>query len=192
VIADSADVDDSASIGTGSRIWHQAQIREGARIGKNCVVGRAAYIDHGVSVGDNCKIQNQALIYAPATLSDGVFVGPAAVLTNDHNPRAVSPDGRLKDASDWQAEGVVVEEGASIGAAAVVLPGVTIGSWAMVGAGAVVTKTVPPYALVVGSPARRVGWVGRSGLPLVPKGDALVDPETGDHYSETGDTLSPA
>jgi len=190
-IAATADVDAAAEIGAGSRIWHLAQIREGASLGRDCNVGRGAYVGPGVTIGDNCKLQNHALVYEPARLGDGVFVGPAAVLTNDEYPRAITPDGRLKSGADWTAVGVVVGEGAAIGARAVCVAPVTVGRWALVAAGAVVTKDVPDFALVVGVPARRVGWVGRAGRPLVAKDDGTwVCPETGAEYTEAGGGLT--
>ncbi|MBT2377458.1 acetylglucosamine-1-phosphate uridylyltransferase [Streptomyces sp. CB00316] len=162
-----AQVDESAEIGAGSSIWELAQIREGAKLGEGCVVGRGAYVGSGVRIGDNVKLQNFALVYEPAELGDGVFVGPAVVLTNDQYPRSVDPDGRQKRGGDWEAVGVKVAEGASLGARSVCVAPVRIGRWAMVAAGAVVTKDVPDFALVVGVPARRIGWVGRSGVRLV-------------------------
>jgi acetyltransferase-like isoleucine patch superfamily enzyme len=156
-IVDSADVAESATIGDGSSVWHLAQVREDATLGEGCVIGRGAYIGTGVSLGDHCKVQNYALVYEPAKLADGVFVGPAAVLTNDTYPRAINPDGSLKSASDWEAVGVTIERGAAIGARAVCVAPVTIGAWATVAAGAVVTKDVPEFALVAGVPARRIG-----------------------------------
>jgi acetyltransferase-like isoleucine patch superfamily enzyme len=170
-IVGSAEVDPTATIGDGSSIWHLVQIRNEAKIGKNCIVGRGAYIGTGVIVGDNCKIQNYALVYEPAKLGNGVFIGPAAVLTNDQFPRAVNPDGSIKSASDWDAVGVTIGDGASIGARAVCIAPVTIGAWALVAAGAVVTKDVPDYALVAGVPAKRIRWVGRAGVPLVDIGN---------------------
>ncbi len=162
----SADVAADAELGEGTVVWHLAQVREGARLGRECVVGRGAYVGTGVRVGDRCKIQNHALVYEPAVLGDGVFVGPAAVLTNDRHPRAVRPDGGLKSAADWDAVGVVCAEGASVGAGAVCVAPVRVGRWALVAAGSVVTRDVPDHALVAGSPARRIGWVGRAGVPL--------------------------
>ncbi len=184
-IQPSADVDDSAQLGPGSLVWHLAQIRENAVLGAGCVVGRGAYVGPGVTLGDNVKLQNYALIYEPARLADGVFVGPAAVLTNDLHPRAVTPDGRLKGADDWTPVGVVIGTGAAIGARAVCVAPVTIGRWAMVAAGAVVTADVPDFALVVGVPARRVRWVGRAGVPLEPAdGGEFRCPETDARYLE--------
>lgn len=189
-VADSADVAETATIGDGSLVWHLAQVREDARIGENCVIGRGAYVGTGVTMGDNCKLQNYALVYEPAELEDGVFVGPAAVFTNDHYPRSISPDGSLKRADDWKAVGVTCRTGASIGARAVCIAPVTIGRWAMVAAGSVVTRDVPDFALVAGVPARRIRWVGRAGVPLENAGvGAWKCPETNDRFRETGDSL---
>jgi UDP-2-acetamido-3-amino-2,3-dideoxy-glucuronate N-acetyltransferase len=165
-IAPNADVADSATVAASARIWHLAQVRENATIGENVIVGRGAYIGSGVEVGDNCKIQNYALVYEPAKLAAGVFIGPAVVLTNDHFPRAVNPDGTPKSAHDWEPVGVDIREGASIGASATCVAPVVIGRWALVGSGSVVIADVPDFAIVVGSPARRVGWAGRAGHPL--------------------------
>lgn len=185
-----SDVDGRAQIGENTRVWHLAQIREGARVGADCNIGRGAYVGPDVVIGDACKLQNYALVYEPARLGDGVFIGPAAVLTNDEFPRAAKPDGSLKSADDWHPVGVVVEDGASIGARAVCIAPVTIGAWALVAAGAVVTKDVPPHALVVGVPARRVGWVGRVGRPLEKRGDEWVCPDSGERYRQDGETLT--
>jgi len=187
----SADVDDRAQIGDGSSVWHLAQVREGAVLGSHCIVGRGAYVGPGVKMGDNCKLQNYALVYEPAVLEDGVFVGPAAVFTNDHYPRAVAPDGSLKSAADWEPVGVTVRTGASIGARAVCVAPVTVGRWALVAAGSVVVKDVPDFALVAGVPARFIRWVGKAGVPLEALGDGRFRcPETGDLYTETAGTLT--
>lgn len=194
MIAGTADVDERARVASSATIWHLAQVREYAEIGEGCVIGRGAYVDHGVSVGINSKIQNYALVYAPATLEEGVFIGPAAVLTNDMYPRSIEPDGSLKGADDWDPAGVLVRKGAAVGARSVVLPGVEIGEWALVAAGAVVTADVPSYALVVGVPAKQIGWVGRTGERLEPlddRQDAFVDPATGDRYQLTEKGLDP-
>lgn len=185
-IAASADVSSDAAVGDGTSVWHLAQVREHAVLGRNCVVGRGAYIGSGVVIGDNCKIQNYALVYEPTELSDGVFVGPAVVFTNDHFPRAVNPDGSLKSAADWEPVGVTVRTGASIGANATCVAPVDIGRWALVGSGSVVVKNVPDFAIVMGTPARRVGWVGKAGRPLV-AADApgqWVCPVSGEKYYE--------
>jgi len=192
-ILPSADVDERATIGDGSSVWHLAQVREGAVLGENVVVGRGAYIGTGVQVGANSKIQNYALVYEPAVLADGVFVGPAAVFTNDHYPRSINPDGSQKSGHDWEPVGVTVQQGASIGARAVCVAPVTIGRWALVAAGSVVIADVPDFALVAGVPARRIRWVGKAGVPLEPDGeDRWVCPQTGDRYVENDDTLTEA
>ena len=191
-IQESADVSPDAQIGEGSSVWHLAQVREGAVLGKNCIVGRGAYVGTGVVMGDNCKLQNYALVYEPARLEAGVFVGPAVVFTNDHFPRSVDPDGKLKRGDDWEAVGVTCLEGSSIGARAVCVAPVTIGRWALVAAGAVGTMDVPDFALVAGVPAKRLRWVGRAGVPLEP-GEApgsWVCPQTGTTYLEHDNTLT--
>lgn len=191
-VAPSADVSDEAIIGEDTKVWHLAQVREGVRMGANCVIGRGAYIGTGVTMGDNCKVQNYALVYEPASLGDGVFIGPAVVLTNDTYPRAVNPDGTRKSGHDWTPVGVTIREGAAIGARAVCVAPVTIGRWATVAAGAVVTKDVPDFALVAGVPARRIRWVGKAGVPLVERGTEWVCPSTGARFVEEADTLREA
>lgn len=187
----SADVDESATIGEGTRVWHLAQIREDAVLGPNCVIGRGAYIGPAVRVGANVKVQNHALVYEPAVLEDGVFIGPAVVLTNDMYPRAITPDGLLKGERDWLAQGVTVRQGAAVGARSVVVAGVTIGRWALIAAGAVVHRDVPDHALMAGVPARRIKWVGRAGVPLTDAGDGRWRcPETGELYTEQDGRLT--
>jgi acetyltransferase-like isoleucine patch superfamily enzyme len=191
-IMDSADVDDGAELGDGTSVWHLAQVREGVRMGRGCIVGRGAYIGTGVRMGDHCKVQNYALVYEPAVLGDGVFIGPAVVLTNDTFPRAVNPDGSLKSAHDWQPVGVTIRDGASVGARAVCVAPVTIGRWATVAAGSVVTRDVPDFALVAGVPARRIKWVGRAGIPLEEIGPGRWRcPSTAELYQENDGLLTP-
>jgi len=153
-----ADVSPEAVIGDGTSIWHWAQVRERAHIGRNCSIGKDVYIDIEVVVADDCKIQNFATLYRGVTIGSRVFIGPHACFTNDLYPRAVSPD--------WQVVPTTVEDGASIGANATILCGLTIGRSAMVAAGAVVTKDVPAHALVAGVPAKVIGWVCECGRPL--------------------------
>lgn len=186
-----ATVDEGAEIGARTRIWQLAHVRSDAAIGDDCIVGRGAYVGAGVVVGDRCKIQNYALIYEPATVGEGVFIGPAAVLTNDQYPRAITPDGSIKSAGDWTAVGVTIGRGASIGAGAVCVAPVEIGEWAFVAAGAVVAKDVPAYALVAGVPAKQVGWVGPSGHLLTAVGEGLWEcPKDGSRFSESQGRLS--
>jgi acetyltransferase-like isoleucine patch superfamily enzyme len=180
-----ADVDERATIGPGTTVWHLAQIRENARLGGGCIVGRGAYVGPGVVIGDHVKLQNYALVYEPAQLEDGVFVGPGAILTNDLHPRSVDVTGQLKRSEDWDARGVTVRSGASIGAGAVIVAGCVIGRWALVAAGAVVAKDVSDFALVAGVPARQLGWVGRSGERLQRTAPGRWRcPRTGESYHE--------
>ena len=165
-----SEVSPKAVIGDGTSIWHLVQIREGVRIGKNCIVGKDVYIDFDVQIGDNVKIQNSALIYHGATIEDGVFIGPQVCLTNDLYPRAITPDGSLKGADDWVVGPTLIRYGASVGAGALILPNVTVGRFAMVAAGAVVTRDVPDHALVIGIPAKVVGYVCRCGQRMVKQG----------------------
>jgi acetyltransferase-like isoleucine patch superfamily enzyme len=161
-----ADVSPTAQIGAGSAIWHQAQVREGTRIGRGCILSKGVYVDAGVVLGDNVKVQNYVSIYHGVTIEDGVFCGPHCVFTNDKQPRAVNADGSLKAGDDWTLSETLVRTGASIGANSVIVCGVTIGAWAMIGAGSVVTRNVPDHGLVWGNPARLRGFVCACGQRL--------------------------
>jgi UDP-2-acetamido-3-amino-2,3-dideoxy-glucuronate N-acetyltransferase len=161
-----ADVSEQAEIGEGTSIWHQAQVREGARIGRNCILAKGVYVDAGVTLGDNVKVQNYVSIYHGVTIEDGVFCGPHCVFTNDKRPRAINVDGSLKAADDWELDPTLVKRGAAIGANAVVVCGVTVGEWAMIGSGSVVSRDVPNYGLVWGNPARLQGFVCPCGARL--------------------------
>lgn len=152
-----AQVHDSVRIPASTRVWGHTQIRENVSIGENCVIGRNVYIGPGVVIGDNCKIQNNSLIYEPAILEDGVFVGPAAVLTNDRHPRAITRDGSLKETSDWQLAGVVIRRGASVGANAVCVAPVEIGEWSVIGANSVLTRNAEAETVYIGNPAHAKG-----------------------------------
>ena len=162
-----AEVSPAAVIGDETAIWHWCQVRENVQIGRRCSIGKDVYIDAGVTIGDDCKIQNFATLYRGLQIGDRVFVGPHACFTNDLYPRAVSPD--------WQVVPTRVDDGASIGANATILCGITIGRNAMVAAGAVVTKNVPAHALVAGVPAKIVGWVCECGRPLDGKNRCAKD-----------------
>jgi UDP-2-acetamido-3-amino-2,3-dideoxy-glucuronate N-acetyltransferase len=161
-----AEVDAGATVGPGTRIWRHAHVRTGARIGADCILGKDVYVDHDVTVGDRAKLENGAYLFYGAVLEDGVFVGPRACLTNDRLPRAITPDGALKTEADWEVGRTLIRYGAAIGAGATVVTGVTLGRWAMVGAGAVVTRDVPDHGLVVGVPARLIGYVCACGMRL--------------------------
>jgi acetyltransferase-like isoleucine patch superfamily enzyme len=182
-IGENSEVHKSARIGKSVTIWSYVQIREDVEIGDNTIIGSYVYIDSKVRIGKNCKIQNRALLYEPAEIAEGVFIGPGVVLTNDNYPRAINPDGTIKSGIDWEKEGVIISKGASVGAGAICVAPVKIGEWALVGAGAVVTKDVPSFAVVVGNPARIVGWVGDEGYPLIEVSKDLFQcPKSFDKY----------
>lgn len=150
-----ANVHSNAQIGNGSKVWINVQIREDAQIGQNCIISKDVYIDFDVKIGDDCKIQNSVSVYNGVTIEDKVFVGPNVAFTNDKIPRAFN--------KEWKVTPTVVKQGASIGANATIVCGITIGEFAMVAAGAVVTKNVAPFALVAGNPARQIATVDESG-----------------------------
>jgi acetyltransferase-like isoleucine patch superfamily enzyme len=165
-IHSTAEVSEKAEIGEGSSIWHQAQVREGVKIGKNTIIGKGVYIDAGVPIGDNVKIQNYVSVYHGVEIEDGVFVGPHVCFTNDMRPRAVNPDGSLKAADDWILSKTLIKKGAALGANSTIRCGITIGEWAMVGSGSVVTKDIPAHGLVYGNPAKLQGFVCACGEKL--------------------------
>jgi len=172
-----AEVSDKIEIGDGSSIWHHAQVREGVKIGTNCIIGKGVYVDAGVPIGNNVKIQNYVSVYHGVKIEDGVFVGPHVCFTNDMRPRAINPDGSLKAADDWVLTETLIKKGAALGANSTIRCGITIGEWAMVGSGSVVTKDVPAHGLVFGSPAQLRGFVCACGTKLEEesrKGAAVV------------------
>jgi UDP-2-acetamido-3-amino-2,3-dideoxy-glucuronate N-acetyltransferase len=181
----SAIVDDGAMIGAGSRIWHFAHVCGGARIGAGVSLGQNVFVGNRVTIGDRCKVQNNVSVYDNVTLEEGVFCGPSMVFTNVHNPRALI---ERKD----QYRDTLVQRGATLGANCTIVCGVTVGAFAFVGAGAVVTKDVPDFALMLGVPARRTGWMSAFGeqldLPVSGEGRAIC-PHTGDVYTLAGATL---
>ena len=162
----SAEVSPDAVLKDGVTIWNNAQIREHAVIGENSIISKNVYIDFEVSIGKNCKIQNNVSVYHGVRIEDGVFVGPHVCFTNDKVPRAINPDGTVKSGKDWEITKTIVKYGASIGAHSVILPGVTIGKFAMVGAGSVVTHNVPSNTIVVGNPAKAISRVCACGQKI--------------------------
>ena len=166
MIHPTAEVSPKAVIGSNTKVWHRAQICDGARVGHDCIVGSGVYVDREVVVGNRVKIQTAAQLYRGAVVEDGVFVGPSVCLTNDKYPRAITPDGRLKSDADWVLGRARVCYGASLGAGSIVLADVTVGRFAMVAAGALVNENVPDHGLVVGVPARLVGYVCACGRRL--------------------------
>ena len=183
----SAIVDEGAQLGEGTRVWHFTHVSAGARIGEGCSLGQGVYVGNDVAIGDNVKIQNNVSVYDAVTLEDDVFCGPSMVFTNVHNPRSAVPR-----KSEYRR--TLIKRGATLGANCTIVCGTTVGEHAFVGAGAVVSRDVPAYALVVGVPARRIGWMSRHGerlsLPVSGQGVAAC-PATGERYRLDGDTLTP-
>lgn len=181
----SAFVDGGAQIGEGSRVWHFVHVCDGARIGKGVSLGQNVFVGNRVEIGDRCKIQNNVSVYDNVRLEEGVFCGPSMVFTNVHNPRALVE--RKNEYRD-----TLVKRGATLGANCTIVCGITIGEFAFVGAGAVVTKDVKPYALMVGVPARQIGWMSEYGeqldLPLQGKAETTC-PHTGERYLLDGDAV---
>ena len=173
-------IDDDVIIGEGTKIWHFSHIQSGARIGKNCSFGQNVNVSNNVIIGDGCKVQNNVSLYEGVELQDYVFCGPSCVFTNDLTPRAKYPKGHVG------YKNTLIEEGASIGANATIVCGHTIGKWALIGAGAVVTSNVPSHALMLGVPARRAGWACECG-ELLP--DSYVCQKCGRKYIETDSGL---
>lgn len=169
----SAEVEDGAQIGENTKIWHLCHIRRNAHIGENCVIGRGVFVDAGVQIGNAVKIQNYVSVFHGVTIEDGVFVGPHVCFTNDLFPRAVNPDMSLKAADDWVLTETLIKAGAAIGANSTIVCGITVGRWAMIGSGSVVTKDVPDYALVVGNPGRIIGYVTASGQRVATQEEAM-------------------
>ena len=161
-IHESAEVSPEAKIGAGTKIWNQAQVRENARIGQNCVISKNVYVDKNVCIGDRVKVQNNVNIYDGVTVEDDVFLGPSMTFTNDLFPRSFN--------DEWNLAETTVKRGASVGANCTILCAVTIGEYALIGAGSTVTKDVPAHALMVGNPARQIGWVCECGYGLNPAG----------------------
>jgi UDP-2-acetamido-3-amino-2,3-dideoxy-glucuronate N-acetyltransferase len=178
----SAELEADVTVGARTSIWNRAVLRTGASLGSECIIGRDAFIDEGVRLGDRVKVQNGALVYHGVTVGNGVFIGPGAILTNDRYPRAVTATGDLARGDDWTVSPIELCDGCSIGAGAVVVAGTRVGRFATVGAGAIVTRDVPDYALVAGNPARRLGWVCACGTRLTgPTGaNAVPNPSPDD------------
>ena len=174
-VHESAYVDEGAEIGEGTKIWHFSHVMPEARIGKNCTLGQNVFVGRGVRIGNNVKIQNNVSVYEGVELEDDVFCGPSMVFTNVKNPRSAYP-------RRGQYTKTLVKRGATIGANATVVTGVTLGEWSFVAAGAVVTRDVPPYAIVAGVPARIIGWVCECGERLTFEGDKAVCPHCGKAY----------
>jgi UDP-2-acetamido-3-amino-2,3-dideoxy-glucuronate N-acetyltransferase len=177
-----ATIESPELIHNSAQIWQNSHLRSKVTVGKNTIIGSSVYVGPRVTIGNNCKIQNGSQIFDPAEINDFVFIGPGVILTNDRNPRASTPEGNIKSTNEWEPVAVIIESGASIGAGAICVAPIRIGSWSMVAAGAVVTRDVPNFALVAGVPAKQIGWVGKFGYKLVPNGDEFICPKTKSRY----------
>jgi acetyltransferase-like isoleucine patch superfamily enzyme len=189
-ISSNSIVHPTTTLDSGTKIWDYTKIREKAELGKNVIIGSFVYIGPEVKIGDNCKIQNNVQIFEPTVIFDGVFIGPGVIFTNDHNPRAINSDLSQKDPNDWEKVKVEVNQGASIGAGSICVGPVKIGSWAMIGAGSVVLQDVKSFALVVGVPAKQIGWVGKAGVKLTVESPTTYRcPVSGEIYNLVGSNL---
>lgn len=184
MIHPTAEISPRAKVGQNTSVWNEAQIRDGAIVGEECIIGKGVYIDRDVVVGNRVKIQNRASLFRGVTVEDGAFIGPHVTFTNDRYPRSTTPEGRLRNDDDWDPVPTLVRQGASIGAGSVIVPGVSIGRWAMVAAGSLVTRNVPDHALVKGSPAEVYRYVCQCGQPLQPAANAeWLCPECGRSFT---------
>ena len=187
VIHPSAIVDDGAQLGDGTRVWHWVHVSAGARIGRGCSLGQGVYVGNDVHIGDNVKIQNNVSVYDAVTLEDDVFCGPSTVFTNVYNPRSA-----VTRKEEYRR--TLVKQGATLGANSTIVCGTTVGRYAFIGAGAVINRDVPDFALMVGVPARQIGWMSRFGerlaLPVAsPEPIEATCPHTGDRYHLAGQQL---
>jgi UDP-2-acetamido-3-amino-2,3-dideoxy-glucuronate N-acetyltransferase len=179
-IAKNADVDPRAEIGKNVKIWNWVQVRENVKIGDNCILSKGVYIDANVIIGNNVKIQNNVSVYEGAIVEDGVFIGPHVCFVNDKNPRSINPTGILKLKDDWEISKTYIKYGSSLGANSTILCGVTVGKFALVGSGTVVAKSIPDYAIVIGNPAKIVGYACPCGFRMKIRRTA----EKGEYYCE--------
>lgn len=184
-VANDVELGEGVILGSGVTIWSGTCVREGARIGEKSSLGRYCYVGPGVRIGSNCSLQNQVQIFEPTIVGNNVFIGPGAILTNDVNPRAINDSGQRKREGDWDKAAALIKDGASIGAGVICVGRIVIGSFSMVGAGSVVIRDVRDYQLVAGSPAKHLGWVGRTGKRLLEQPDGtLLCPDTGEHFKQ--------
>ena len=183
-IADDVELGEGVILGSKVIIWSGTCVREGASIGAKSSLGRSCYVGPGVRIGANCSLQNQVQIFEPAIIGNNVFIGPGTIITNDPKPRAINSSGERKREGDWEKAAAVIKDDASIGAGVICVGGIVIGSYSMIGAGSVVTRDVKDYQLVAGSPARHLGWVGRTGHRLLERPNGILTcPDTGENFT---------